>query len=119
VKAIGYGAFARCNSLTSIIIPNSVTSIGNSAFSQCQGLTFITIPGSVKTIGRVAFAHCYKLKSITVQTPIPPSLFGKDVFERINANACLYVPKGSIDAYRAADGWNKIECIKDIESAPE
>ena len=119
VKAIGYGAFARCNSLTSIIIPNSVTSIGNSAFSQCQGLTLITIPGSVKTIGRVAFAHCYKLKSITVQTPIPPSLFGKDVFERINANACLYVPKGSIDAYRAANTWKDFKCVKAIELASE
>ena len=50
VKVIGNRAFAFCNSLTIINIPNSVTTIGNSAFYCCRFLTSITIPSSVVTI---------------------------------------------------------------------
>ncbi len=50
VKVIGEWAFAFCNSLTIINIPNSVTTIGNSAFLGCDSLTSITIPSSVVTI---------------------------------------------------------------------
>ncbi len=48
-------AFSGCSGLTSITIPNSVTSIGSSAFKNCSGLTSITIPNSVTSIGANAF----------------------------------------------------------------
>ncbi|MBR0181715.1 MAG: leucine-rich repeat protein [Bacteroidaceae bacterium] len=48
-------AFSGCTGLTSVTIPNSVTSIGSSAFSGCTGLTSITIPNSVRSIGGKAF----------------------------------------------------------------
>ena len=66
VASIGRSAFSRCESLTSIIIPNSVTSIGNSAFYNCSGLTSITIPNSVTSIGDNAFAFCSSLTSIII-----------------------------------------------------
>jgi len=44
--------------LTSVTIPNSVTSIGDYAFSWCSGLTSFTIPNSVTSIGREAFRSC-------------------------------------------------------------
>ena len=53
-------------SLTSITIPDSVTSIGRWAFSGCTGLTSITIPDSVISIGENAFSGCTGLTSITV-----------------------------------------------------
>ena len=40
-------AFYECSSLTSVTIPNSVTSIGGYAFEWCSGLTSVTIPNSV------------------------------------------------------------------------
>ncbi len=55
IKKIGHGAFAR-NDLTSITIPNSVTSIDDVAFAFCKNLKSITIPNSVKSIGEEAFA---------------------------------------------------------------
>ena len=48
-------AFSGCTGLTSITIPNSVTSIGDFTFLDCTGLTSITIPDSVASIGDSAF----------------------------------------------------------------
>ena len=58
VKGIGFGAFSDCTDLTSVTIPNSVTSIGAYAFSGCSGLTSITIPNSVTSIENFAFEGC-------------------------------------------------------------
>jgi len=69
VKKVGSGwlsIFGNGNtSVTSVVIPNSVTSIGNQAFYSCTGLTSITIPNSVTSIGDYAFSNCINLKSIT------------------------------------------------------
>ena len=67
VTRIGDFAFARCNSLTSIVIPEGVTSIGKYAFWYCSSLTSITIPDSVTSIGDWAFLNCTLLTSITFQ----------------------------------------------------
>lgn len=58
--------FYKCSGMTSITIPNSVTSIGSSAFERCTGLTSITIPNSVTWIGSKAFSFCTGLSSITI-----------------------------------------------------
>ena len=60
-------AFYDCSSLTSITIPESVTSIDNCAFSGCSGLTSITIPESVTSIGNFAFAGCISLKDLRIE----------------------------------------------------
>ena len=65
-KWIGDGAFSSCSSLTSITIPNSVTSIGGEAFSGCSSLTSVTIPNSVTSIGGSAFSGCSSFTSVTI-----------------------------------------------------
>ena len=54
--------------ISSIVIPNSVTSIGNSAFSGCSSLTSVTIPNSVTSIGKYAFFSCSSLTSMIVES---------------------------------------------------
>ena len=65
VTSIGGAAFYECSSLTSVTIPNSVTSIGKYAFYGCSSLTSITIPNSVTSIGDEAFSGCNNITSIT------------------------------------------------------
>ncbi|MCL2230185.1 MAG: leucine-rich repeat domain-containing protein, partial [Treponema sp.] len=53
--------FNECTALTSVTIPNSVTTIGNCAFMDCTALATITIPASVTTIGEAVFRNCHRL----------------------------------------------------------
>ncbi|MBR5124640.1 MAG: leucine-rich repeat domain-containing protein, partial [Clostridia bacterium] len=64
VKVIQGSAFRGCTDLTSITIPDSVTSIGKYAFRYCTGLMSITIPDSVTYIGDWAFQGCTSLTDI-------------------------------------------------------
>lgn len=70
VTSIGYGAFYGCSGLTSVTIPNSVTYIGDVAFSYCSSLTTLTIPNSVTSIGNDAFSYCTGLTSITIPNSV-------------------------------------------------
>ena len=66
VTSIGDSAFNHCSGLTSITIPDGVKSIGDYAFEGCSGLTSITISDSVTSIGNHAFSGCSGLTSVTM-----------------------------------------------------
>ena len=117
VTRIGDYAFRSCTGLTSITIPNSVTSIGDYAFSGCSGLTSITIPNSVVSIGMEAFYGCTGLTAIHCLSSTPPTIssysgtFNNDTYSK----ATLYVPQGSLGAYKAAAGWGNFQNIRIVE----
>ena len=69
VTSIGYFAFDSCDNLVSVTIGNSVTSIDGYAFYCCRGLTSVTIPDSVTSIGYFAFENCSSLTNVTFENP--------------------------------------------------
>ena len=118
VTSIGDGTFWYCSGLTSVTIPNCVTSIGWRAFSDCSSLTSVTIPNGVTSIGDYAFAYCRSLIAIYnyAITPqeINATVFGGSILE-VDKSVCkLYVPSGSINAYKTADVWKEFSNILPI-----
>ena len=69
-RVIANDAFSGCTSLSSIKIPNSVTSIGSQAFYACSGLISVTIGNSVTSIGELAFYACRGLASVTIPNSV-------------------------------------------------
>ena len=66
MTSIGWYAFFSCTSLTDVTIPNGLTSIGEDAFCECTSLADVTIPDSVTSIGQYAFDSCTSLTSVMI-----------------------------------------------------
>ena len=92
VTNIGYEAFDCCVSLTSINIPDSVTNIGNKAFSSCVSLTSINIPDSVTNIGNEAFWGCESLTSINIPNSV--TNIGDNAFMNCKSLTSIKIPDG-------------------------
>ena len=104
VTSIGGGSFGNCDSLTSIAIPEGVTSIGEFAFQNCTSLTSITIPSGVTSIGDRAFVGCKNLTAVTFLGDAPKITYLNRIAHRI------FDYSGSLAAvYRKpeAKGWGK------------
>ena len=99
VEVIPASICYRMTNLTSITIPNSVTSIGNGAFSECTGLTSINIPDSVTSIGTGAFYNCSGLTSIDVASKNPNYCSVNGVLLNKNRTTLISYPGGKQGAY--------------------
>ncbi len=104
---ISENEFYGCTNLQRVIIGDGVTSIGNWAFSGCSSLKFFTFGSEVKTIGQEAFSDCTAVTEITSRAITPPTC-GNQALDDINKWECkLYVPKGHLTDYQAADQWKE------------
>ena len=117
MTSIGGSAFSDCYKLTSVTIPNSVTSIGDYAFGGCSGLTSVTIGSGVTSIGSSAFDGV-DIPTIISLIENPFTITGKTSDSRTFTqntfnNATLYVPKGTIEKYKATDGWKDFLFIEE------
>jgi len=92
VTNIGDYAFSDCRSLTDIVIPDGVTSIGDYAFSGCRSLSSVVIPDSVTSIGDWAFNGCKSLADIVIPSSV--TSIGDYAFEGCSALTSIVIPNG-------------------------
>ena len=79
ITSIGASAFKNCVGLTSVEIPNSVTKIAENTFDGCSSLTSVIIPSSVTSIADYAFRNCSELKQIVIPESVVS--IGNSAFE--------------------------------------
>ena len=108
---IGAEVFKGRTTLTSVTIPNSVTSIGESAFYNCSGLTSVTIGNSVTSIGFYAFSGCLGLTSVTIGNNVT-SIYDR-AFENCSGLTSITIPSSVTSiGYSAFSGCDAIEKVE-------
>ncbi len=104
---IGDSAFSECSEVTSILLPEEITSIEGYAFSKCTGLTSITLPVGLKYIGYRAFSNCSNLSIAYFKGDVPSS-WGYHVFDNNSADFTIYAHEGKkgwdVSTWWAPDG---------------
>ncbi|MEY8427500.1 leucine-rich repeat domain-containing protein [Lachnospiraceae bacterium 46-15] len=88
---IGCQAFAFCERLAGITIPDSVREIGENAFTGCKKLSDVTLPINLTQISPVLFAGCSSLKSISIPSSVTE--IGAWAFKGCNAMRSVTIPK--------------------------
>ena len=127
LKSIGDYAFYGCTSLTAIRIPGTVKTVGMYSFQDCSGLASLELAEGVKELGLLAFLNCSALTQVTLPASLtevgirvfdghgpsivftslattPPAHNGGYPLGEVNG-VTLYVPQGSLEAYKNAFGW--------------
>ena len=102
----------------------SLKTIESNAFGGSNLLTSLTIPDSVTSIGRGAFGGCNALREVKSLALVPPTLYNESCFT-VYDQARLVVPQDALAAYNTAQYWklfNKtvaIEKIGDVDDDGE
>lgn len=102
----------KWGNISSIEIPNSVTNIGYEAF-QWTSIKTVTIPPSVESIGSDAF-DCGTMTQVKSTGTVPPSIQDDTFTTDCYINGTLFVPKGTLSAYKATR-WNNFLNIQEVD----
>lgn len=111
VKVIDEYAFYLCKGLSSVLLPEGLTTIRNAAFTNCTSLQTMTLPSTLLTIGKSTFVGCNGLQSVTSRAINPP-IIAQEAFSSTAYSLPLYISGKSASKYRAADYWKNFEILK-------
>ena len=96
ITVIGEEAFASCDKLIEVVLPNGIREIGPSAFLFCENLRSVTLPEGTVSIGDRAFYHCSGLNSVSL--PDAVSYTHLDVYKRQVLRALAAMPSRRLQA---------------------
>lgn len=108
-KILVYPAYKSANSYT---IPSGVKIIGRNFFANNHNLKELSIPISVIQLESCALWSCPSLRQITISATTPPTVLDK-ALNGVSDSCIIKVPKGYVNAYKNAEGWNKFKRITD------
>jgi hypothetical protein len=123
LKSINRYAFIGCTGLTEISFPKSVFRIDGSVFSGCDNLTKVIFNSSnidfryeEYSSGEIyyAFDNCNNIQTVVLTDP-NPSTSNRAFSQMTYLFATLFVPKGTVDAYKATEGWNYFVNIEEYD----
>lgn len=123
VRQIGHWSFRNCYQLQEVEFPKSLKTIGNYCFDKNLKFTKVTIPENVTLIGGYAFEGNPQLTTVYSLSQTPPEIKkgyidGEVVYTLFDdenyGERVLYVPQGTVDAYKLTFGWNHFKYIKEI-----
>jgi hypothetical protein len=117
VTFIGRSAFWYCSGLTSVTIPNSVTSIDYGAFRDCSGLTSVTIGSGVEQIYGQAFAGCKELKDVYCLAENVPNTNTDAFKDSYPEYMTLHVPANSLNAYKSTEPWSSFGKFESLDGS--
>ena len=107
-KFIQAYAFSYCNSLTSITIPDSITSISSWTFHGCSSLTTIDVQGNLTRIEAYAFAGCTSMEfCYFMNCTSVPTLESTSAFDAVPSSCRIIVPSALADDWRNATNWSE------------
>jgi len=114
-------AFAGCSNLITLSLPESVRHIKESAFQNCARLTTVVLGKLTASIDEGAFAFCPDLKDVYCYAAKRVPTTNSDAFKKSYIEgACLHVPAGLVDAYKAVEPWKNFkEIIAITDSDPQ
>lgn len=119
VKKIDEDAFAQCQQMTAVVIPDNVTTIGEYAFGECTALKAVYIGNGLTFIDEDAFEDCSALRDFTVTALTPPSIDDKYVIQiEHRPLITLHVPTAALESYKADEFWGSFKAVDDEINVP-
>ncbi|MBQ3593242.1 MAG: leucine-rich repeat domain-containing protein, partial [Clostridia bacterium] len=120
ITSIGVDAFYGCMKLESVTFSKNLNSIGEFAFYYCPNLNNVVIPSSVRRIADYAFAGCYDLTDITIENGV--TTFGYRVFYDCKGLETISLPDSitsmDIATFAYCDNLKKVKLPANLTEIP-
>ena len=110
------GGLFRNGDIKSVTLGDNVTTVYGGTFYGDDYLEQVTMGSGVNTVGDAAFYYNTALRQLNVAAVVPPVCEGNNTFAGVDKELCtLSVPRGSLQAYKAANKWKEFFNIEEME----